>query len=116
MNWLREKIRLAQVAEYVLSLALHEGTGSYRNDVLFDVYWKISIKNAKTCNCGATKNLVQKHIPRTYNPSVEKNSTQPFYKTSLIKFMVEIWNKPEHKGRLGEKILHATCEEHFQDY
>ncbi len=26
--------------------------------------------------------------------------------------MIEEWRKPEHRGRLGTKVLYATCDKH----
>ncbi|KAK5924834.1 hypothetical protein CgunFtcFv8_017412 [Champsocephalus gunnari] len=56
-----------QLAETALSLALHEGARSRRIDVVFDVYWKTSIKNAERCNRGATSGTQWKNIAPGHN-------------------------------------------------
>ena len=40
----------AQPAVSVVSLVLLDGLQSHRIDVVFDVYWETSVKNAETCN------------------------------------------------------------------
>ena len=44
----------AQLVDPALNLALHEGTGSVRIDVVFDLYRETSIKNAERSNRGIT--------------------------------------------------------------
>ena len=52
----------AQLADYVLSLALHEGAHSLRIHVVFDVYWETSINNAEICNRGSSSGTQWKNI------------------------------------------------------
>lgn len=96
-----------------MSLVLHEGVNSHIIDVVFDVYRDVSIKNAERCNRGASESLQFKNIAAGHTiHQWRKFLCSPFNKSSLIKFLVEEWKKPEHRGRLGDKILYATCEDH----
>jgi hypothetical protein len=90
----------ALLVESAANQDLHEGTGSSRIDIVFDVYRDASIKNAERCNQGSNtgtyavmqwKNTVPGHnilqrkkFPRT----LEK-------KMSLVNFMVKQWKQPQ---------------------
>lgn len=76
-------------------------TGSHRIDVVFNVYQEISIENVERCNRGAYI------APGQTINQWRKFLHNPYKKTSLIKYMIEEWNKPEHKGRLGDHMWRA---------
>ena len=96
----------------VLKLALHEGGKSKRIDVVFDVYWKTSIKNAERCSRGSTSSTQWKTIAPGHNVvQWRKLLGNPDSKTALITFIVDQWKLPENRVKLHDKQLFATCGE-----
>ncbi|KAI4811883.1 hypothetical protein KUCAC02_014754 [Chaenocephalus aceratus] len=92
--------------------ALHEGAPSCRINVVFDVYWKTSIKNAERCNRGATSGTQWKNIAPGHNiHQWRKFLSNPESKTSLVEFLVEQWKQPAKRERLQDKSLYVTCGE-----
>ena len=51
-----------ELSEALLVSALCAGSGSYRIDVVFDVYKDVSIKNAERVNCGSDSGLFFSNI------------------------------------------------------
>lgn len=102
----------SQIADAILSVALHEGVLSNRVDVVFDVYRETSIKNAERCNRGSTTGTQWKNIAPGHNIlQWRKFLNNPQNKTSLIKFLVEQWKLPTNRSKLQDKVLYVTCEE-----
>ena len=103
----------AQLADSALHLVLNEGAHSQRIDVVFDVYRKISIKDAERCKRGAvTSTILYKNLSGDHNiKQWRKFLCSSGNKSSLIKFLVEQWKQPEHRKKLNGKAMYVTCEE-----
>ena len=102
----------AQLAESTLAKVLHEGGDSERIDVVFDVYKDMSIKHSERANRGADIGIQFKNIVSGHNiQQWRKLLCSAANKTSLIKFLVEEWKRPEHRDKLQVKTLYVTCEE-----
>lgn len=101
-----------EIAGSVLNLALNDGGNSKRTDVVFDVYWKTSIKNAERCSRGSASNTQWKNIAPGHNVvQWRKLSSNTDSKTALIKFIVDQWKLAENRVKLQDKQLFATCGE-----
>jgi len=102
----------SQLAEAILSTALHDGAQSKRIDVVFDVYRETSIKDAERCNRGASTAIQFRSIAPGHNiQQWRKLLCSSSNKASLIKFLVEEWKEPKSREKLKEKLLYVTCEE-----
>ena len=99
-----------EIADKTLSRVLREGEGSNRVDVIFDVYGDISITSAERELRGESdaitfKNLAAGHKVKQFK-NVLRNDDN---KTSLVRFVVEHWQKTPSRERLKDKELHVTC-------
>ncbi len=87
-----------EIAGSVLNLALHEGRNSKRIDVVFDVYWKTSIKNAERYNRGSASSTQWKNIAPGHNVvQWRKLLSNTDSKTALITFIVDQWKLAENR-------------------
>ena len=105
-----DHLTFGEIADTILSRVLREGEGSNRVDVVFDVYRDISIKSAERVIRGESdavtfKNLAAGQKVKQFNNFLRNGDN----KTSLIRFVVEHWQKTLSRERLKDKELHVTC-------
>ena len=101
-----------EIAGTLLHLVLRKGRYSERIDVVFDVYWKTSIKNAERCNRGSASSTQWKNIaPGHTVVQWRKLLSNTESKTALITFIVDQWKQAENRLELKDKQLYATCGE-----
>lgn len=100
-------------ASSLLSMALHKGSQSKRIDVVLDTYRQISIKNAERTMGGDVHGVQVAHIS-AYQlvKQWRKFLNEVKNKTSLIKFLSEVWKTKEYSERLQfeGKVLYVTSE------
>ena len=102
------------VAKSLLTMALKEGEQSTRIDIVFDTYRELSTKNAERSIRGEDQGIrVQKISAQQVIKQWRQFLHQLMNKTSLIKFLVSEWRKPQYLERLLRlgKSLFVTCED-----
>ena len=98
--------------EFALKLfntALSKNSSSARADVVYDVYWQISIKNAERARRKSGSLEFKKIVDSQQIKQLMSFLSSVNNKTELIKFTVEEWKKNSHV--LNDKLLYVTCEE-----
>ena len=100
-----------KLASQLFESILAAGCKSGRIDVVFDVYRRVSIKNAERLK-RATDSVVFKQIMAN-QPIKQWNSflSSSENKTELIKFLVSEWKKENYRKSLGCKKLLVTSED-----
>ena len=89
---------------------LREGEGGNRVDVVFDVYRDISIKSAEREIRGESDAITFKNHAAGQKVKQFKNFLRNGdNKTSLVRFVVEHWQKTLSRKGLEDKELHVTC-------
>ena len=103
-------LTFGEIADQILFRVLREGECSNRADVVFDVYRDISIKSAERELRGERDALIFKNLAAGQKVKQFKivlhNGDN---KTSLIRFVVEHWQKTPSRERLEDKELLVTC-------
>jgi len=100
------------VANRVFELVM--STGSKRVDVVFDVYREVSIKNVERSKRVSTsdgvqyKNILPAYTVKSWNKLLSVTSNKP----EIVKFLVSEWRKETFRGKLGNRILYVTTEDH----
>lgn len=103
-------LTFGEIADKILSRVLHEGYGSSRVDVVFDVYRDISIKSAERELRGESDAITFKNLAAGQKVKQFKNFLRNGdNKTSLVRFVVQHWQTALSRERLGDKELHVTC-------
>lgn len=100
-----------ELSEALFMSALRAGSGSYRIDVVFDVYTDVSIKNAERVNRGSDSgllfgNIVAGHKVKQWRRLLSSSKS----KTNLIKFLAQDWKKQALRSKLQDKVMYVTCE------
>ena len=79
-------------------------------DVVFDVYFDVSIKNAERCKRSSTpegvryKNILPGYPIKSWKKILSIQSN----KTEVVNFIVSEWKKPQFTFRLGSKVMFVT--------
>ena len=103
-------LTFGEIADNILSRVLREAEGSDRVDVVFDVYRDISIKSAERELRGESDAITFKNLAAGPKVKQFKNFLpNGDNKTSLIRFVVEHWQKTPGRKRLEDKELYVTC-------
>lgn len=102
----------AEVAMFVLAMALKDGITSQRIDIVFDTYRENSIKDSERLARGEDlgmelKNITSSQVVRQWRKFLSHIGN----KSSLIMFLVQEWKKSEYRKRLHGKVLFATCQD-----
>lgn len=106
-----DNLAFGEIAAKMLPRVLREGEGSNRVDVVFDVYRDISIKSAERELRGESDAITFKNLAAGQKVKQFKNFLRNSdNKTSLVRFVVEHWQKALSHKRLEDKELHVTCE------
>lgn len=101
-----------EIAKSLLHQALLEGRNSARIDIVFDVYWKTSIKNAERSGRGSGGSTQWKNIAPGHNVvQWRKLLSNSESKTALIQFFVDQWKLAESQAMLQDKQFITTCGE-----
>lgn len=101
-----------EIAKSLLHQALLEGRNSARIDIVFDVYWKTSIKNAERSGRGSGGSTQWKNIAPGHNVvQWRKLLSNSESKTALIQFFVDQWKLAESRAMLQDKQFITTCGE-----
>ena len=108
----REQNTFGEIASTILSMALNDGLGSQRVDIVFDSYWDISIKNTEHKRRGNNpspklKDITPAQIVRRWRSFLSNTEN----KANLIAILVREWQKPEFTICLKNKLLHVTVED-----
>ena len=94
----------------LLNQAIYEGRNSKWIDLVFDVYWKMSIKNAEWCGRGSASSNQWKNIAPGHNVvQWRKLLSNTDSKAALIIFIVEQRKLPESRAKLRDRKLFAIC-------
>ena len=108
-----DHLTFEELADQILAVAsvLRIGDGSERIDVVFDVYTQFSIKRAERTLRGAGSgirftNIVPGHKIKQWRRLLSCGAS----KTKLISFIVEQWEQPKMREKVGEKSLYVTCD------
>ena len=100
-----------EFAVKLLDAALSSGCSSTRLDVVFDVYYKILIKNAEHVHwkCGNLefKKILGSQLIKQWNSFLSLANN----KTELIKFIVAEWKK--NVFLFSNKLIYVTCEREY---
>ena len=104
---------LAEVADDMLSMVLHEGTDSPRIDVVFDVYRDSSIKNAEREKRGSEsgheyRNIKADHKIHQWRKFLSNSNN----KSLLIKCISQEWKNEKHREKLARNTIFVTAEDH----
>lgn len=102
----------AELAVDILNMATFKGFQSKRIDVVFDVYWPISIKNAerqhRATQAGTQfKNISPGHKIHQWRKLLVKDSN----KKALTAFLSSEWQQDKQREKLRDKVPYVTCEE-----
>ena len=102
----------SELAMSVLSQVIHEGSGSQRIDIAFDVYHDKSIKDLERQRRGEgigiqLSNIAPGHTIQQWKKILRCASS----KKNLIKFLVNEWQKDRLRENLNDTVLYVTCEE-----
>ena len=101
-----------EVADMLLAMVLREGASSARIDAVFDVYRKISIKNAEREKREAAKGNEYRSIrPDHRVQQWRRFLANPENKQQLVHFIVNEWRKERCSVKLVGKKLYATAGE-----
>ena len=103
----------SEVADSLISMALHEGANSNRIDVVFDVYLENSIKNAEREKRGSdqTGNEFRNIRPEHKLLQWRTFLSNPTNKKHFIAFIAEQWQKDRYVAKLSGKTLFVTTED-----
>ena len=107
-----ENLTFDEVADMLLSAVLNTSASSNRDDVVFDVYKQISIKDAERAlrsTDGGIRftNIAPGHRIHQWRRLLSCDIS----KTKLIKFVTEQWGTEPYRIRLKDKVLYVTCED-----
>ena len=102
-------LTFGEIADKILSRVLREGEGRNRVDVVFDVYRDISIKSAERELGGESDAITFKSLAAGQKEQFKNFLRNGDNKTSLIRFVVEHWQKTPSRKTLEDKELHLTC-------
>ena len=96
----------------VLSQVTHEGSGSQRIDIVFDVYHDKYIKDLERQRRGEgigmqLSNIAPGHTIQQWRKLLRCASS----KKNLIRFLVNEWQKAPLRENLNDTVLYVTCEE-----
>ena len=101
-----------EVADMLLAMVLREGASSARIDAVFDVYRKISVKNAEREKRGAAKGNEYRSIrPDHRVQQWRRFLSNPENKQQLVHSIVNEWRKERCSVKLAGKRLYATAGE-----
>ena len=98
------------IAERVFKVVT--STGSRRVEVVFDVYLKVSTKNAERLKIVNTsdgvqyKNILPAYTVKSWNKLLSVTSNKP----EIVKFLVPQWKTEAFRGRLGNRTMYVTTE------
>ena len=83
-----------------------------RNDVIFDCYGEMSIKNAERLKRTAgSEGLTYQNIFPTYPiKSWNKILSVPKNKTEVVTFLLSQWKTEHFRSKLGQRLLYVTEE------
>jgi len=103
----------AELDDSMMSMVLHEGTDSQRNDVVFDVYRNNSIKNHKR----EKRRSESGHKVRNFKVDYQMHQWRTFLSNSktkslLSKFISEKWQDKRHRERFAAKTIFVTTEDY----
>ena len=99
-------LTFGEIADKTLSRVLRKEEGSIRVDVIFD----ISNKSAERELRGESDAITFKNLAAGQKVKQFKNFPRNGdNKTSLVRFVVEHWQKTPSRERLKDKELHVTC-------
>ena len=98
------------VASSVLTMALKAGDKSQRIDVVFDTYREMSIKDYERavrgeCQGVQLQNITSKQKVCQWREFLKSGGN----KSSIISFVVCVWQTEEYRRKLGDKVLYVTC-------
>ena len=107
-----DNLTFDELSDAVLKKVLHEGWGSERIDVVFDMYREQSIKTAERVNRGSQHGIVFSQIKpghRIKNWKRILSSTES--KAKLTVFIAESWKEQRRREKLGKVVLMVTSGE-----
>lgn len=100
----------ADVAAAIHNMICKEAMQSNRIDVVFDTYEEMSIKTVERTHRGEEQGLQLQQITATQLVKQWRAFLkQVTNKTSLIKFLVQEWQKTKYTEKLSGKVLFVTC-------
>ena len=107
-----DQVTFKDIATTIFAMALKEGMGCSRIDVVFDTYKEVSIKNTERSIRGYGSGhqlqcITGTQIVRQWREFLSSVNN----KSSLIAFLVGEWMKPEFRDKLQGKLLHATVDD-----
>ena len=108
-----DQVNFGEIAQFVLSMALKDGSSSDRIDIVFDTYQDTSIKNCERLARGEElglklQDITASQIVRQWRSFLAHVGN----KSSLISFLVSEWRKPDYTKHLNGKVLFVTTEDH----
>jgi len=107
-----DHVNFGEIAQFVLLMALKDGSTSDRIDIVFDTYQDTSIKNCERLARGEELGLKLQDI--TASQVVRQWSSFLAHvgnKSSLISFLVSEWRKPDYSKHPNGKELFVTTED-----
>lgn len=107
-----DQVNLGGIAQFVLSMALKDGSTSDRIDIVFDTYQDTSIKNCERLARGEElglklQDITASQIVRQWRSFLAHVGN----KWSLNSFLVSEWRKPDYTKHLNGKVLFVTTED-----
>jgi len=101
-----------ELADQVLANVMRAAGSSQRVDVVFDVYKQLSIKDPERTTRGSDTgirftNIISGHKIQQWRWLLCCGAS----KTKLIQFIVEQWQEPHRRQKLGEKTMYVTSGE-----
>ena len=103
------QITFAEVADVMFKSVMSAGSKSKRIDVVFDVYWKNSIKNAERSRRGTSDVEYKNILAASKTPNWKTFLASPANKAQLINFFTCQFKQEAFRNQLQkEKELYIT--------